>query len=231
MPAYVNDHWGGGHAPTPQPVPAPNAPAVNFSGDPFEVADAKTRYAARTFNEYVEQVNSIPNLDERQKAQALESFANTAAARDAEASVSAARAYRDQLAVRPDAERATLTTASDPAAQTNAVRQWERDQRLLDAQSSVGQIYSTARNLVNNATPEQLAVLAEELPSYLKAKGQPSTWVNDALAQAAPQLGEAREQAAEADRKVLKLQHNHRATANAYKAHRPVNPGVLVNPT
>jgi hypothetical protein len=231
MPADINSHWNGGSAPPPQYVPPANAPAVNFSGDPFEVADAKTRYAARKFDEYVEQVNAIPNLDERTKAQALESYAASPAARDATASVEAARAHGDHLAARPDAERAKLVTDSDAGAQMEAKRQWDREKALLDAQSNVGQIHATATNLIRNATPQQLNVLAEELPAWLAAKGRPTTWVNDAIAQAAPQLGEALQARADAQRKVIKLQHNHKVTQNAYKAHRPVNPDLLVDPT
>ncbi len=231
MPAYVNDAWGGGHAPTPQPVPVPNAPAVDFHGDPFEAADAATRYAARKYGEFAEQVNAVPNLDERSKAQALESFAQTPAAKDVEVRVAAAAMHRDALAAQADAERANLRAPLDTAAQLDAQRQWERDRRLLEAQGNVGQVAATAANLVRKATPEQLAVLAEELPSHLAAKGQPSKWVTDAIAEAAPQLGQAREQVAAADRRLMKLRHNAKLTANAYAAHRPVDPRMIVDPT
>lgn len=195
------------------------------------MADQKNRYAARKFAEHVEQVNAIPNLDEHTKAQAIESFVHTAAARDAEASISAAQAYRDELAARPGAERARLATASDPAAQTAGQRQWDRDKAKLEAQSNVGQIHATAANLVNNATPDQLAMLAEELPSWLAAKGRPTQWVNDAIPKAVPQLGEACEQATAAERRLLKLRHNARVNQNAYKAQRPVDPRMVVDPT
>jgi hypothetical protein len=231
MPADINSHWNGGYAPPPVYVPPANAPAVNFDGDPFEVADAKTRYAARKFGEYVEQVSSVPGIDERTKAAALEAFTQTPAARDAEASISAAQAHRDELAARPDAERARLATASDTSAQIAAQRQWDREKAQLDAQQNVGHIHATARNLVNNATPEQLAVLAEELPAYLAAKGQPTTWVNEALAKAAPELAAARTQAAEAERRVIKLRHNSRIVSSAYKAHRAVDSRLLIDPT
>jgi hypothetical protein len=233
MPADINSHWNGGYAPPPQYVPPPNAPAVNFSGDPFEVADAKTRYAARKFGEYVEQMNAILNLDERTKAQALEAFATTPAARDAAASVEAARAHRDQLAAKVDTERAALATDSDSGAQIAAQREWARHEAQLEAQSNVGQVHATATNLVRNATPQQLNVLAEELPAWLAAKGQTAVAesINEAIAQAAPQLGEARQAHSDAERKVVKLQHNHKVTQNAYKAHRPVDDRLMLDPT
>src|ERR1700739_1236082 len=123
---YISDEFGGGHGRPEQHVPSAYAPAANFTGDQFEVTDAKTRYAARKFAEWVEQVNAIPNLDERAKAQAIESFANTEAARDAEASISAAQAHRDQLAAQPDTEQAKHATASDAGAQMKAGRDWDR---------------------------------------------------------------------------------------------------------
>jgi hypothetical protein len=229
---YINDEQhAAGARPEQQPVPPADAPAANFSGDHFEVADQKNRYAARKFGEYFEQVNAVPGIDERTKAAALEAFSQTPAARDAVASVEAAQAHRDQLAAQVDTERAALATGSDSGAQIAAQRQWEREKALLDAQQNVGQIHATVRNLVNNATPEQLKVLAEEVPAYLAAKGQPTTPFNEVLAEAAPQLAAAREQANDAARKVIKLQHNHRVTANAYKAHKPVDPRMIVDPT
>lgn len=231
MSASVNAHWNGGYAPPPVYIPPAHAPAIAVEGDPFEVADTKTRYAARKFGEYVQQVNAS-GADERTKAAALESYSSTPAARDAVASVEAAKAHRDALAARPAEQQAAMTTAVDAGSQTAAQRQWERDRRLLDAQGNVGQMFTTAAKLISNAaTPEQLNVHAEELPSYLASKGHPSSWVPDALAKAAPQLAEARSDASTAEVRMAKIAHNSRVVTNAYKAHRPVDDRLLLDPS
>jgi hypothetical protein len=84
---------------------------------------------------------------------------------------------------------------------------------------------------VNNATPEQLPVLNEELPAWLAAKNQPSTWVSDAIAKVDHSVGQANEQAATADRKLRKIEHSAKVVANAYKSHNPVDLRLLLDPT
>jgi hypothetical protein len=81
---------------------------------------------------------------------AVQAFANTGAARDAEAALAEVEQHRDQAAARVQAERAKLATGSDTASQPQAQRTWERSRRLLDAAKG-GAKGATARNLLSNA--------------------------------------------------------------------------------
>jgi len=230
MPS-VNDEWAHvGYAAPSIPVPPPTAPAVTFSdGDAFEVADAKTRYAARKFSEYSHQLDGMSGIDPRQKAAALESFAQTPAARDALAAVDAATAYRDELAAQPAAAQATLTTPHDAGAQLAAQRQWNGAKSALDQQGSVGNVYNAARRMVDNATPAELSVLNEELVGYLESRNQPTSWIADAIAAKSAPVAHANEAANIADRKLRKLQHNSRLTETAYRNHKPVDGRMILD--
>jgi len=233
MPAYISDEWQhGGYAKPSIPVPPPTAPAVNFEGSPLAVADAKIRHSARKFAEYSAQLDAMPNLDARAKAQALESFSTTPAARDAAASVDAAKAYRDELAARPAAAQATLATPLDAGHQLDAQRRWERARTQLDAQQGVAATYAAARGMIDNAdSADQLNVLNAELVEYLASKNQPSSWVADAIAARSPELGSAHSEAAAAERITRKIEHNARVVQNAYANHKPVNTALLLDPT
>jgi hypothetical protein len=228
---YINNEWSHvGYAAPSTPVPPPTAPAVTFSdGDAFEVADAKQRYAARRFAEYSAQLDAMPNIDPRSKAAALESFAQTPAARDAIAAVDAAQAYRDELAAQPAAAQATLTTPHDAGAQLAAQRQWDGARSRLDQSSTVGEDYTAARKMVDGSTAAELNVLNEELTGYLESRGQPTSWVGDAISAKSAPVAHANEAANIADRKLRKLQHNSRLTETAYKNHKPVDSRMILD--
>jgi membrane-bound lytic murein transglycosylase len=234
MPADMSAHWegrGGYVSHLPQEPVQPNVPAARFEGgDVFQRAAARLNYNARKYGEHVQQA-STANYSEQGRAKVIESYANTEAARDAVAAVDEVQAHRDQLAARVEQERAALATGTDSGEQIAAQRQWERDRAQLEARGNVGKVHATAANMIRNASPAQVKVLAEELPGYLAAKGHPAAWVNDALAQAAPDYAAAQHDLADADRKLIKLRHNLNVTARAYSTHKPVNPDLLVDPT
>jgi hypothetical protein len=231
-PASINDSWGGGSRPPAPPVVQANAPAPTINGgDVFDRADAHTHYAARKFGEHVKQVHAQP-FDERDKAAVIESFADTQAAKAAHAAVAEAAAERDRLAEAVADARDRIAPPGDTAGQLHAQRVWERGRHALDAASrNPAKTVATARNLIRDAKPDELAVYVEEVKPWLAAEGHPTDWLDGEIARAAPEYAAAKVAHRDAERKVIKLQHNARVTANAYKSGRPLNDALLVDPS
>jgi hypothetical protein len=134
-------------------------------------------------------------------------------------------------AVRVEAERAKLAPPLDAAGQVHAQRTWQRAERQLASAENVGQRAAIARQLIGSASPEELAVYAEEMPAEMSDNGVPTSWINDELAKAAPEYGKARQELEDAERKLLKIRHNHRLTSESYTKGRPPEARFMIDPT
>jgi hypothetical protein len=214
MSPSINDEHGGGAQPTPRDGFQVSAPAANFSGgDVFQRTDARIRYAARKFGEVADEISANRDFSDDGKQGTIASFANTEAARDADAALAEVEQHTAGRAVRVEAERAKLAPPLDAAGQVHAQRTWQRAERQLASAENVGQRAAIARQLIGSASPEELAVYAEEMPAEMSANGVPTSWINDELAKAAPEYGKARQELEDAERKLLKIRHNHRLTS------------------
>src|ERR1700758_1615767 len=163
----INDEHGGGARPEPLDGFQVSAPAARFSGgDVFQRNDARIRYAARKFGEVANEISANRDFSDDGKRRAIASFANTEAARDADAALAELVQHRDERAARVEAERAKLAPPLDAAGQVHAQRTWQRAERQLGSAENVAQRAAIARQLVGQASPEELAVYAEELPPY-----------------------------------------------------------------
>jgi hypothetical protein len=232
MGASINESWGG--RPQQPDYPQPNIPATTFTGgDIVQRADARIRYAGRKFNEHrgdIETHRAARHFGDDYAQAVTQNFANTECAKDAEQAVAEVQAWRHEAAEAVKAEREKFTTPSDTASQIAAQRSWERSRRQLESARNAGQVAATARNLVANASGAELVTLAEELRPWLDAAGQPSGWIDDAITAAAPEYKAAKDELAERDRKLLKVQHNARVTREGYKG-AGANPRTLIPPT
>jgi hypothetical protein len=73
--------------------------------------------------------------------------------------------------------------------------------------------------MVKSATPAEVAVYAEEVPSYLEGRSLPGELFDRVLAEAVPELGQARTRVRVAHKERAVLRHD------AAKLHRQIHEG------
>ena len=182
--------------PTPRqgevsPVPV-DIPAVAFTGSTAEVADASIRYAADAFALLLGRIN-VPMLSADGVAAQIAAFqdtdAMTAATAAAKAVTDEAQAAHQKVA---DLQAGVTDTDGDTATALAAQAYWQRKARLLDSIASGPLLMSAAQGLIADANNPELAVLASELPDYLKSRQAADTsWVSVALAPRIPGVADA----------------------------------------
>jgi hypothetical protein len=87
----------------------------------------------------------------------------------------------------------SLTPRGDTAAELRAQRTWDRERAKLDALATEGERASTVRSAIEKCSdPATLAVLIEEAPAYLQAKGVDDSWLPGVIAEKVPALAEAK---------------------------------------
>jgi hypothetical protein len=111
------------------------------------------------------------------------SDAITAPSAAVDAAVAAAQARATEADRAYTAARQALTPShSDVVAALRANAFWQRVCRELDSVKPE-QLVARAQRLVADAKPYELAVLAEELPSFLRSKSVHASWMDQALEQ------------------------------------------------
>ena len=132
------------------------------------------------------------------------------------------RAVQDlarSTAERVESIRNGLSWRGDLAAEMRAGRTWERLRRILDG-TPPNRVTSVAHELVGEADPAELGVLAEELGSYLKSRQLPAGWLTAALTDVSPELKQAAERAAKAVKAQQIVEANARSLRKAMTAAR-----------
>jgi hypothetical protein len=159
---------------------------------------------------------------------AVENFADSDAARAVDTADQLTDKWVGDLSARCDDIRAGLTQPGDAAQEMRNSRDWARTERRLDAAADVGHTAVVAKAAIDRAGPNEIGVLAVELPAWLESKGQPSDWVRTALAQRVPELGEAERDLAHAQKIASALKYDARTVKNAIKQGHPAT--HLVDP-
>jgi hypothetical protein len=212
----------------------PNIPAASFTGgDDISRADARIRYGVRQLGEHLDFVKANEHrFTDTGKAEARAAFLQTDCGKDIDAAVADARAYADEANAAVEAERARLVTPMTTESQLAAQRQWQRQRATLEADQNAGHKIATARKLFAEAqTPQAVATLAEEVAPWMAAHGLPTDWVDSELAKAAPEYGAAKAEAAQRERRFIKVRHNARVARSAAESGRLPDPRILVDPT
>nr|WP_143546986.1 hypothetical protein [Rhodococcus sp. 06-418-1B] len=97
--------------------------------------------------------------------------------------------------------RAKLSdTSDDVSAQLKRERYWRQTERLLSGQTPTLAAHK-AQSLFKAATPEQKAVLLDELPSFLNSVDAPQSWIEGAARESFPDYADAL-----ADQKIIEKQ-------------------------
>jgi hypothetical protein len=145
-----------------------------------------------------------------------------AAKRPTTAIAEAERAVQDltrSTAERVESIRNELSPRGDLAAEMRAGRTWERFRRILDG-APPNRVIGVAHELVGEADPAELGVLAEELGPYLKSRQLPADWLAAALTDVSPELKQAAERAAKAVKAQQIVEANVRSLRKAMTAAR-----------
>jgi hypothetical protein len=197
-----------------------DAYALKPVGSPAEQADAAFAHANREFQQFLYKIPPGMFTPEGRQAH-IAKFAETGAEKAADAAVEAVRAEHAAAEAAVTKARGALVKQGDTAAELRNTRYWNRVQPMLNAERS-GTLAALVDKLINEATPEQLGVLSEELVPYLTARREPGTaLVEIALRHAAPDYGNAVARAEATQKALTVAEYNAKRLKQAIKDGRP----------
>lgn len=196
------------------------AHALSVKGSPAEQADAAFAHANKEFRRFLDKIPAGTFTPEGRQAH-IAKFGHTGAVQGADAAVEAVRAEHAAAEVAVTKARASLVKPGDTATELRNTRYWNRVQPMLNAERS-GTLAALVDKLINEATPEQLGVLSEELIPYLTARREPGTaLVETALRRAAPEYGKAIARAEATQKALTVAEYNAKRLKQAIKDGRP----------
>lgn len=188
------------------------APARTFQGTATERAYAAITHAQ---NQYLSHVRTTAANKDRYSElnykRQLAGFAATDAAGALDTAVGSMKDRVDQARAHVDKTRASLNKPGDAAQESRNTRYWNRTKPLLD-KAGPGTL-SVAMKFIERATPDELSVLLEELPSYLEVSRGPedvqrAVAALDAQAQrSVPEYGRAVRQLGKAEKAATVVAH------------------------
>lgn len=172
----------------PQPV---KVFAAKTEGTVVEQAHAAIVHAYNQFGKHLKAVDAHKDryTPDGYREQ-VDAFNNTDAVKAIDQHVDRVRARRDEAQKEVNDAFRALSPNGDAAAESRATRYWNRCQRLLD--SSKDNQGGIARELVANASREELGTLLQELPAYLRSVGAPSSWIDTDVATVVPEYSAAK---------------------------------------
>jgi hypothetical protein len=151
------------------------------------------------------------------RAKVLE-FADSPEAKAVDEHEAAVIARRDKAAADYEQTLANLSRPGDSAEEQRNSRAWDRQKRTIDhADSPV----AAARAAINQAKPEELGVLLDELPAHLAATGHPTDWITSSVEQVVPELAAARGQLDKASRAAEIAQYDAARLREGFASGRP----------
>jgi hypothetical protein len=214
----INNEWGGGTR--PEPSDDHHVPIETYStgirGDTvpqqaFSLIDGVNKALASHLDNIGRQAEYLTDVG---RGRAVDSFGDSHAAKGIDQAEEMTNEWVNSLVAHRDQIRASLTQPGDTAAELRNQRSWARHQRMLDNAADTGHIAAVAKSAIDRADREEIGLLAEELPSYLQSRGQPSDWINQALKQRVPELDTAERELA----KALQIQKVLQYDVNTVKA-------------
>lgn len=198
-------------------VPAA-APVSQLSGEPDQrAADAYKlienvgaefeEHAQRVDREAFDESSGRWRLGPEDRKTAVQNFArNPKVEQQINESVKLVSDMRDEAAAEVDQIRNNLIPDRD---QTKAMRDWQRQERLLESAKSEGERIARAKEIFRETTdPGAFATALEEVGPYLKSHGDRVDWMEDEIAERIPELGAARQKLSAWDRQLTKAEFN-----------------------
>lgn len=197
--------------------------AADTGGTTFEQAMAALSHAQNEFQEHVRNLEAARRFysDEGFRQQ-IDNFIDTPTFRSIDEHVDRVKARRDQAQGAADTVRGSLIQPGDAAQESRNTRFWNRTKPKLDVTTGA-EAFQVAEKLIAAATPEELSVLLEELPSYFEVKvsnlptreqtrliADLGRALDTRIQQASPQYGRAVRELAKANQAVIMIEHNAR---------------------
>ena len=205
MPS-LNDEQPGGSKPVQDlPVQPPNEMTVG--GLTAQQAAQQRQYATAGDTAVARAYNTFTNAREQQQRYydnlhhnrdlysqdgiraAVTALADSDVARSVERAQQEVHQRVDELAAEEQQILANLCPPGSTDEELRRGRTVARAERVLNAKTGTGGVAAAAQQLVANAEPAEVGVLAQELPSMLAAKGAPAGWLPAEIAKKVPALG------------------------------------------
>jgi hypothetical protein len=225
--ATMNDEFGGGAAPDPREPHHVEARASATGDTPVAQSFSGMTNVNKQFQQHLDETqrNAPHYSPDGLKAQ-IAAFADSPAAKSVDGYEQAVLQREAQAAAEADRRLRERAPDGDTVTELRNDRAWARAQRALDSADSP---VATAKELIDKADRAELGVLLQELPAALEAKGQPTHWINAAVAEVVPEYAEARDNLAKARQAATVVRHNATATREGFRRGRP--PVKLVDPS
>ncbi|APE35909.1 hypothetical protein BOX37_20385 [Nocardia mangyaensis] len=181
------------------------APAVP-TGSTTARAQATIEAVAGQFQKYLDSIHAPdytgPGLRNR-----IAAFGDTPAAQAIETAVETARDRAASALTAVETARRELSPQGDTATELRNTRYWDRARRIFDSVQD-GKLVSVAEKTLNQARPEELGVLIEELGPYLDSRGAGTAWIAPVLSKVAPTYATARQRLTDAEKALTITEHN-----------------------
>lgn len=222
-----------------QPRKPMAAAPTGLSGTAVEQAQAVFEHTVATHNRYLDQLEQDRHrYSDTGYAEQAALFGETAAAKAIDTAVEGVQARVDHAQKGVDDMRAGFIKPGDAAAESRALRFWNRTRAVLDSADSAGK-FSEAEALLSKANRDELSVLLEELPSYLRLHLGPmddktkrrldlpksadwGDWIDTAyLPRAIPEYGKARARLAKANKALAVTQFSAESLRRSIAEGRP----------
>jgi len=230
----MNAEQPAGHRPAPSDsysVPIQPQPTTVTGGDVAQRAFSMIQNANNALRDHLGHIGRQVQagfLTEAGIQVAIGAFANSEFAKQVEHAEQMTDEWVAGLAAKRDQIRARLVQNGDTAAELRNQRTWDRHQRLLDSAADTGHVAAEAKRAIDNASPSEIGVFAQEFPSYLESRDVPAGWFETALAQKVPELGDAERELAQVQKVASALKYDARTMKNAIQKGSPAT--QLVDP-
>lgn len=213
----------------PQPITLerPGAGALTHPANATtsQRAWASAQHAADAFDAYIKSLAPLagdPRYSEHTIRETIAQFANTAAAQDVERTLQAVQKMAEDTKAAVDRTREKFLRPGDTAAELRNTRYWNRTQSVLDREGA-----AAIHSIINDAKPEEIGVLLQELPPYLRSRGKDLPIdLDDLVGRHVPEYGVARERAARAEKARIHAETNAKRLRDRYTAAYPSSPGA-----
>jgi hypothetical protein len=225
MPYLINDEQPGGSKPVrDQPAPLSNAMTVN--GVTAQQAAQQRQYAAAGDTAVARAYNTFINAREQQRQYydsldrnrdlysqdgiraAVAALADSDVARSVDVAQREVHQRTEELEAEERQIRANLCPPGNTDEELRRGRAVARAERILGAKTGTGGVAAAAQQLIANADPSEIGVLAQELPSMLASRGVPADWLPGEVTKRVPALGAIQDRLAIARKAKIEVDYN-----------------------
>ncbi|WP_234826629.1 hypothetical protein [Mycobacteroides abscessus] len=197
----------------------------DLQGTAFEQSYSIFENARKEYTKHLDKLKEVEHLysDDGYRMQ-IDQFQESPAAKAIDDAVRLVETRRDEAQADMEKVFRELSPHGDAAAESRASRYWHRCERLLD--SSRDNKLAVAEEMVRKASKEELGTLLQELPTYLRSVGIGDSWIDESVAQHAPNYGKAKNRLQRAEQAVMVANANARQLRESF-TNRQARPSTI----